>query len=117
MLSGDWLLLALDVIGGAAVGAAVIYAIMLRRLVNRSSWPRLDRRPPCVAPLRCFMLGREHCRPYVPEHFDRKKQKVGGLAHRKFFAVTDPLEELSQSLLKGLALEIRRAMWVSEIGV
>jgi len=37
MLSGNWLLFALDVIGGAAVGAAVIYAIMLRRLVNRSS--------------------------------------------------------------------------------
>jgi hypothetical protein len=50
------------------------------------------------------MLGREHCRPYVPEHFDRKKQKVGALANRKVFAVTDPPEELSPPLLKGLAL-------------
>jgi len=63
------------------------------------------------------MLGREHCRPYVPEHFDRKKQKVGSLVHRKLFAVTDPPEELSQPLLKGLALEICRAPWVSKIGV
>jgi len=37
MVSGDWFLFALDVIGGAAVGAALIYAIMLRRLVNRRS--------------------------------------------------------------------------------
>jgi hypothetical protein len=36
MLSGDWLLFVLDLIGGGAVVAALIYAIMLRRLVSRN---------------------------------------------------------------------------------
>ena len=63
------------------------------------------------------MLGREHCCPYMPEHFDRKKQTVSGLAHRKFFAVSDPPEELRQSLFKDLAPEICRTLWISEIGV
>jgi len=53
----------------------------------------------------------------VPEHFDRKKQTVGGLAHRKVFAVSDPPEELSQSLLEDLAPEIRRTVGIGEIGV
>jgi len=64
-----------------------------------------------------FRLGREHCRPYVPEHFDRKKQTVGGLAHRKVFAVSDPPEELSQPLLEDLAPEIGRTLGIGEIGV
>jgi hypothetical protein len=34
MENGDWFLTMLDMIAGGAVGAAVIYAISLRRLVS-----------------------------------------------------------------------------------
>jgi hypothetical protein len=36
MQGGDWLLFVLDLIGGGAVAAAVLYAIVLRRLVIRN---------------------------------------------------------------------------------
>jgi hypothetical protein len=42
-----------------------------------------------------FMLGGEHGCPYVPEDFDRKKETLGRLAHRKVLAVSDPPEKLS----------------------
>jgi hypothetical protein len=35
MQGGDWLLFVLDLIGGGALAAAVVYATTLRRLVSR----------------------------------------------------------------------------------
>jgi len=62
-------------------------------------------------------LGREYCGPYEPEYFGRKRQKVCSLADRESFAISDPPHELSQSLLKNVAADICRAVWIGEISV